>query len=1145
MVRRWYDYWRERPGTGTRVSSGGVKIVFSDTNTHHRGESNYRTSGVTDAMRIPKDAFFAHQVMWNGWVEPESAKSYIVGHWNYEKGTKKPVYVVSTGDAVELFLNGRSLGKGKQSYRYLFTFEDVAFEPGTLEAVASDGSRCKLETVGDPYQLKLTAITDPKGTKADGADMVLFQVEVLDREGRRCPLDDRTVHFELWGEAQWIGGIATRNNQALQRPDTNRQEGLLDAAATKNISDNYVGAKSLPVECGINRILVRTTPHAGEIHLSAFAEGVKPAYIDIKSKAVESENELPSLALQGRLSRGETPPAPSYTTLASGLPIVSAEAGYDTEHAIHSFDDNELSEWKNDGRLSTAWITYRLAKKAVIDDICLKLTGWRLRSYPLEIFAGKTIIWSGETERSLGYIHLKPTKRVKTDEITIRLKGAGKDKDAFGGITEVAQPAAGELDLFKAKNGGETKNELRIVEIELIEEVPHQPSTVVWFDGKTPITYSVPKNVDPVVKVALDMWKSDMQQVTGMMPVAAQNATINLVQGQGTADGWSLRRWSKDNMGPQTYKRLFQLLLRLRANTIWPAMHPGTPGFFTVKGNKEMADSCGILIGTSHCEPLLRNNVAEWDVKERGAYNYITNREQVQRYWTERLQEVKGSEEFFTIGMRGIHDGSMEGVKTREEKLDGLQLVIDDQRELIRKHYHPDVTQVPQVFIPYKEVLEIMESGLKVPDDVTLMWCDDNYGYMTRLSDDSEQQRSGGGGVYYHLSYWGRPHDYLWLTTTQPGLIYSERKAAYDHNCRKLWIANVHDPKVAAYDLEFFLDMAWDINRITPTSITRHLEHWLCTQFGEDAGRQLAPAMQEYYRLCSIRKPEFMGWTQVELDKKLYPRGLSTVSEIPMTPQEAAIRLTDFEQLKAKIAHCRPLIRQQLKDAYFAAIEYPIYAAAAMSHKMLGDSANSHRAYEEIQSLTRRYDALRDGKWQGLMDASPRKLPVYEDVRARLLPSRSPASMTEESSTPLKASDACDFSEATPGCQPIQMLGHSMNAVAIPKGGELTFRFKVEQEGEAILYTAMIPTQPNDKGDLRYTVQIDDQSPVTISLKEPYRSEFWKLSVLRGQALKQTPVTLQKGPHTLTIKALDDHIIADQWMIDFKPDRQFYMIPAL
>jgi hypothetical protein len=148
---------------------------------------------------------------------------------------------------------------------------------------------------------------------------------------------------------------------------------------------------------------------------------------------------------------------------------VSAKAGCDSEHAANSFDDNELSEWKNDGRLSTAWITYRLAKKAVVDDICLKLTGWRMRSYPLEIYAGKQLIWSGETQRSLGYIHIKPTKAVKTNQITIRLKGAGKDKDAFGGIVEVAEPAAGELDLYKAKNGEDTKNELRIVEIEFLE----------------------------------------------------------------------------------------------------------------------------------------------------------------------------------------------------------------------------------------------------------------------------------------------------------------------------------------------------------------------------------------------------------------------------------------------------------------------------------------------------------------------------------------------------------------------------------------------------------------------------------------------------------------------------------------------------
>ena len=450
MVRRWYDYWRERPGTGTRVSSGGVKIVFSDTNTHHRGESNYRTSGVVDAMRIPKDAFYAHQVMWSGWVDDEQAKTYIVGHWNYPVQTVKPVYVVSTADEVELFLNGRSLGKGKQSYRYLFTFDDVSFEPGTLEAVASDGSRYKLETVGEPYQLKLTAIENPQGTKADGADMVLFQVEAVDREGRRCPLDNRMIHFEMWGEGRWIGGIATRNS-------------------------------NLPVECGVNRVLVRTTTHAGEIHLSAYAEGVKPAYITVKSEAVNIEDYQPNLTLKGCLNRGETPLIPSYVEKAKGIKIISAKAGYDSNHASRSFDDNELSEWKNDGHLSTAWITYRLERKAVINDICIKLTGWRLRSYPLEVYAGKQLIWSGETERSLGYIHLTPTRRVKTDEITIRLKGAGKDKEAFGGITELAAPVAGELDLFKTKNGDETnsvlgsaaspREELRIVEIELLDTI--------------------------------------------------------------------------------------------------------------------------------------------------------------------------------------------------------------------------------------------------------------------------------------------------------------------------------------------------------------------------------------------------------------------------------------------------------------------------------------------------------------------------------------------------------------------------------------------------------------------------------------------------------------------------------------------------
>ena len=198
-----------------------------------------------------------------------------------------------------------------------------------------------------------------------------------------------------------------------------------------------------------------------------------PATIEVNSERVNVKKDgiLPHFTLPCQLTRGETPLTPSYIEKARGIAIVSAVAGYDSERASRSFDDNELSEWKNDGRLSTAWITCKLAEKTIVDDICLKLTGWRLRSYPLDIYAGNRLIWSGETERSLGYIHLTPIHAVETDEITICLRGAGKDEDAFGGIVEVAEPAAGELDLFKAKGGAKTNSELRIVEIEFLKNV--------------------------------------------------------------------------------------------------------------------------------------------------------------------------------------------------------------------------------------------------------------------------------------------------------------------------------------------------------------------------------------------------------------------------------------------------------------------------------------------------------------------------------------------------------------------------------------------------------------------------------------------------------------------------------------------------
>ena len=449
MVRRWYDYWFERPGSGNRNSSGGTKIIFSDTNTHYRGKENYRRSGVTDAMRIPKDAFYAHQVMWgDAWVDNEGYDSYIVGHWNFDPGTVKTVYVVSTGEDVELFLNGNSLGKGQRDYNFLFTFNDIAYEPGTLTAVSYDANgkevdRYTLETIGEPVALKLTTIENPEGFHADGADMALVQVEVVDAQGRRCPLDNRMVEFTVDGPADWRGGIAQGK-------------------------DNYILSKSLPVECGINRALVRSTTVPGTIKITAKAEGLPSQTVSMKTIPVSVQNGLseymPSMTLKGNLAKGPTPKGPSYAQRYNGVKIASVEAGSAQEDVANSYDDNENSMWQSDGVLANSWIKFNLEKPAAIDDITIKFDGWRKRSYPLEVYAGNELIWKGFTNKGLGYVHITPEKSVNAKDLTIRQIGAATEKDAFS-MTELAGGPANEMDNKQSK-----KYQLGIVEIEFLEK---------------------------------------------------------------------------------------------------------------------------------------------------------------------------------------------------------------------------------------------------------------------------------------------------------------------------------------------------------------------------------------------------------------------------------------------------------------------------------------------------------------------------------------------------------------------------------------------------------------------------------------------------------------------------------------------------
>ena len=445
-VIRWYDYWEQRPGTGKRVSSGGVNIIFSDTNTHFRGDENYRRSGEVDPMRIPKDGFFTHQVMWDGWVDIEQPRIHLMGHWNYAADVKKDIYVVSSAEKVELFINGVSKGFGEQSYRFLFTFKNIQWQPGTIRAVGYDADGqmlCETEkqTVGQPQQIRLKAHTAPNGLRADGADMAMVDVEVVDAKGRRCPTAMNLINFDLEGPAQWRGGIA-------QGPD------------------NYILSKILPVECGVNRIIIESTTDAGEIVLTASSEGLEPASVTMNSRPVVVANglslEMPDADLPCHLERGPTPGGPSYEITRVPVNVVNITAGANPSDAALTIDDNERTQWSNDGKLATAWLKYDFETATSVSEVVIKFKDWRRRSYPVRILVDDQEAFKGETRQNLGYytIQFDP---VRGQSLIIELIGAGADRDAFN-IVEIT----GQKDeVGQANRDPNARGRLEIVELEI------------------------------------------------------------------------------------------------------------------------------------------------------------------------------------------------------------------------------------------------------------------------------------------------------------------------------------------------------------------------------------------------------------------------------------------------------------------------------------------------------------------------------------------------------------------------------------------------------------------------------------------------------------------------------------------------------
>lgn len=482
-------------------------------------------------------------------------------------------------------------------------------------------------------------------------------------------------------------------------------------------------------------------------------------------------------------------------------------------------------------------------------------------------------------------------------------------------------------------------------------------------------------------------------------------------------EDWGLSRWAKTNfekergnIGPKTYAKVCELLLRLKANYLCPAMHPCSTAFNQIAENKLVADSFGIVMGSTHCEPLLFNNASEWNNKTMGEWDYRNNKKTIDSVLQQRVIENGPYENLYTVGLRGLHDQEMKGSNDMKERVQILQSAINAQRNLLTHIIKKPETEIPQVFFPYKEVLDIYNAGLKLPDDVTIVWPDDNYGYMKRLSNQSEEKRSGRAGVYYHISYLGKPHDYLWMSTISPTLMYEELNKAYDTTADRVWLANVGDIKSCEFSMDLFLSMAYDIKAFDYKKVSTYQAGWLSKMFGQKYYQDFLNITTTFYHQAFSRKPELMGWGyQWSTDK--YGKERNTDTDFSFSNyREADNRLAEYNKIGLMVDRIMKELPEEKRAGFYELLYYPVKGCELMNKMILYGQKNRRYAlqgraatnllsnevklyYDSLQIITQGYNSLLNRKWNPVMTtkqgfaASYFELPKLSTIDLPLSPS--------------------------------------------------------------------------------------------------------------------------------------------------------------
>ena len=652
-------------------------------------------------------------------------------------------------------------------------------------------------------------------------------------------------------------------------------------------------------------------------------------------------------------------------------------------------------------------------------------------------------------------------------------------------------------------------------------------------------------------------------------------------------EDWGLKTWSSLNyekqlgdIGPKTYAKVCELLLRLKGNMLAPAMHSCTGAFYTHPESKVIANQYGIMITTSHCEPLLFNNAskAEWDSNRDGEWNYRKNKDVILGKLDSRVKEASPYDNIYTMGMRGVHDAGLTGNFTPQERVQVITDVINDERGVLEKYllsneHHPEIKaieDVPQIYVPYKEALDIYENGLKVPDDITLVWPDDNYGYMKRLSNDEEQKRSGHSGVYYHISYLGAPHDYLWLCTTPPMLMYEELTKAYATGGDRYWLLNVGDIKPAELDIQTFFDMAWNLNQFSYDNINNHQSHFLANIFGKKYEKVFQDILDTHYQLAWSRKPEFMGWER-EWDSKEYT-GLKDTEYSFENYNQAQQRIAEYNRISTLCHELLGKMPEEKKAAFYELLAYPVMAACQMNMKFLYAQLNhqmesewaakcSVAAYDSINALTDRYNTMLDGKWNHMMALAPGWCALYQKM-----PELTKANTSDTETTDINEIPQSKYPQME-GCQMIDLtkpsykddrvrilrgIGYDWNAIQLGEaadktmqdsGAKIQYKFPGTGAEKVTIHIWTVPFFPIYKGHSnRFAVQVDNNNTV---VAENQFNEFqlsWKDQVLQnGHKTTATfHIDSYTKTHTLTLSCIDPGQIIQRVIIDWGGLKQTY-----